>query len=283
MSSTDNETTATTKRRWNRPIVWIALAVVGVAIVAAVGFAASRLDNSDDAAPPPPPPPINTPSVPSGDPGQDYLGNDVDVLGRGMRIPADPNGHVLDPGPATSPKQLTSPVRAPQGLEWQKVYGVPMPFSTSDGPTAIRADGVPSGFSRTPQGAALASLQILLRATFGPQKVRQAVVDSSVIGPADLKQQMLAVTNDPQYQTMPAAVQITPDRYTENAATIRWAFGPFPAPAEFPTTNGTVYGGGYMPVVWDDGRWKLRITEQMLSTDQGLMEYIDNPAWSTWF
>ena len=25
------------------------------------------------------------------------------------------------------------------------------------------------------------------------------------------------------------------------------------------------------------------ITEQMLSTDQGLMEYIDNPAWSTWF
>ncbi|WP_413617335.1 hypothetical protein QBL07_024140 (plasmid) [Gordonia rubripertincta] len=56
-----------------------------------------------------------------------------------------------------------------------------------------------------------------------------------------------------------------------------------PGPEEFPTTNGTVYGGGYMPVVWDDGRWKLRITEQMLSTDQGLMEYIDNPAWSTWF
>ena len=158
-----------------------------------------------------------------------------------------------------------------------------MPFSTSDGPTAISDAGVPSGFSRTPQGAALASLQILLRATFGPQNVRQAVVAAAVIGPDDLKQQMLAVTNDPQYQTMPAAVQIIPDRYTENAASIRWAFGPFPAPEEFPTTNGTVYGGGYMPVVWDDGRWKLRVTEQMLSTDQGLMEYIDNPAWSTWF
>lgn len=279
----DNDTDTTNSRRWNRPIVWIALALVGVAIVVAVGYAGSRLDSADDAAPPPPPPPVSTPAVPSGDPGQDYLGNDVDVLGRGMRIPADPNGHVLDQGAKTSPAQLTSPLRAPQGLEWQKVYGVPMPFSTSDGPTAISPDGVPSGFSRTPQGAALASLQILLRATFGPHNVRQAVVDSSVVGPADLKQQMLAVTNDPQFQTMPAAVQITPDRYTENAASIRWAFGPFPAPEEFPTTNGTVYGGGHMPVVWDDGRWKLRITEQMLSTDQGLMEYIDNPAWSTWF
>ena len=75
--------------------------------------------------------------MPSGDPGQDYLGNDVDVLGRGMRIPADPNGHVLDQSAKTSPAQLTIPLRAPQGLEWQKVYGVPMPFSTGDGPTAI--------------------------------------------------------------------------------------------------------------------------------------------------
>ena len=43
---------------------------------------------------------------------------------------------------------------------WQRVYGATIPFSTSDGPTAISADGVPSGFSHTPQGVVLAAWQI---------------------------------------------------------------------------------------------------------------------------
>jgi len=43
---------------------------------------------------------------------------------------------------------------------WQRVRCAALPFSTTDGPTKTRADGIYGGYSRTPLGAALAALQM---------------------------------------------------------------------------------------------------------------------------
>lgn len=277
----------TRKTWWKRPGVWVA---VGVVVVVSTILAGVGLLSSDDSTRPPVAPqtaaqePL-TP-LPSGSAdGSPYTGSDVDVIGRGMRIPSAPHGHVLEQTAKTSPPRLSQPIAAPQGLEWQKVYGAPLPFSASDGPTQISDEGVPSGFSRTPQGAALASLQILMRVTYGPREVRQAVLDSSVIGSPELKNIVLNAPSEAQYQTIPAAVQILEDRYSEHSASVRWMFGPLPAPDEFPTTNGTVYHGGAIPVIWDEGRWKVKLTEAVVSSElSDFEEYLDDPKWSTtWF
>lgn len=282
---TESDSTPTGRAWWKRPRMWvIAMVVVIVATsIAGVGLLIDGGD-PDHRQVPVTSPPVSSP-VPDNDTSGPYSGTDVDVLGRGMRVPVDPHGHVLPQTPKTSPAWLTQPIAAPQGLEWQKVYGAPMPFSTSDGPTEISADGVPSGFSRTPQGAALASLQILMRVTYGPREVRQAVLDSSVIGSPELKNIVLNAPSEAQYQTIPAAVQILEDRYSEHSASVRWMFGPFPAPEEFPTTDGTVYHGGAIPVIWDEGRWKVKLTEAVVSSElSDFEEYLDDPKWSTtWF
>ncbi|GAC85211.1 hypothetical protein GP2_031_00230 [Gordonia paraffinivorans NBRC 108238] len=281
---TESET-PTRRAWWKRPRVW-ATSVVVIVVVTSIAGVALLSDDEDNSQPrvAVPPPVSQEPSEPLPD-GGPYTGSDVDVIGRGMRVPADPNGHVLEQTVRTSSPRLTQPISAPQGLEWQKVYGVPMPFSTSDGPTTISAEGVPSGFSRTPQGAALATLQILMRITYGPREVRQAVLDSSVIGSAELKNIVLNAPSEAQYQTVPAAVQILEDRYTEDSASVRWMFGPFPAPEEFPTTNGTVYHGGAIPAIWENGRWKVKLTEAVVSSElRDFEEYLDDPRWATtWF
>lgn len=274
---------------WKRRSVWATTVVVVVVAISIAGV--GLLGGGDDSSQPTiavPPPLSQQPSasLPGDSAGSGpYTGSDVDVIGRGMRVPADPNGHVLEQTGKTSSPRLTQPIAAPQGLEWQKVYGAPMPFSTSDGPTEISAAGVPSGFSRTPQGAALASMQILMRVTYGPREVRQAILDSSVIGSVELKNIVLGAPSEAQYQTIPAAMQILEDRYSENSASVRWMFGPFPAPEEFPTTNGTVYHGGAIPVIWENGRWKLKLTEAIVSSElSDFEEYLDDPKWATtWF
>ena len=74
---------------------------------------------------------------------------------------------------------------------WQQVDGVPMPFSTSDGPTAVDGE-LPTGFAQTPQGAALAAQQLSARSSASkegalrsqrtgwcstPPELRQAQID----------------------------------------------------------------------------------------------------------
>ncbi|AYF78149.1 hypothetical protein D7D52_34840 [Nocardia yunnanensis] len=43
---------------------------------------------------------------------------------------------------------------------WQRVRCAALPFSTTDGPTKTRADGIYGGYARTPLGAALAMVQM---------------------------------------------------------------------------------------------------------------------------
>ena len=273
-------------RTWlKHPLTWASVIVL-VAVVGVIGYVGKNTDDSgtptQSAAPSTV---IRTPQVPTTTtaPG-DYIGSDVDALGRGMRIPTNPDGLVLPQSKPSSGK-LTDPIPSPAGLEWQKVYGVPMPFTTSDGPTRITEDGVPVGFTRTPQGAAVAALQIMFRATYGPADVRNAVLRTSVIGTEQQKNVLRGATNPAEYQSIPEALRISADQYTTTTAVVRWAFGPLPAPAEHPTSTGQCWSAGEVPLIWEDDQWKLKLTEDVLTSDytRFIVETLDTGGWSRWF
>lgn len=86
---------------------------------------------------------------------------------------------------ASSPATDTSTSRpltsAPAGVSWQLVDGVALPFSAADGPRGL-ADGVASGFSRTPTGALLACVQTSFRIGTVDPAAQVSVVRAMVIG-----------------------------------------------------------------------------------------------------
>lgn len=86
---------------------------------------------------------------------------DVDPFGRRVDLPNNRYGQPLaqtrGPLAAGDPQWLTAAPLMPEQGGWQRVFGVSVPFSTSDGPTAL-VDNVPTGYSHTPQGAVLAAM-----------------------------------------------------------------------------------------------------------------------------
>jgi hypothetical protein len=116
-------------------------------------------------------PPAPRPNGSGGDSG--FGTPELDEFGRRVDIPADPAGQPLPqtvaPRRNSDPDWLTG---APAGTRdrggWQRIgSGVVVPFSTSDGPTAI-VDGVATGYSHTPQGAALAAASVVWRISAEP-------------------------------------------------------------------------------------------------------------------
>lgn len=82
----------------------------------------------------------------------------------------------------TSPAPDGVPVVLPVDVTWVSVAGVALPVSPSAGPRR-REDGLASGFARTPAGALLAAVHLLVRTT--PQvgaDVFAPTIDAQVIG-----------------------------------------------------------------------------------------------------
>lgn len=69
--------------------------------------------------------------------------------------------------------------RPPAGLHWQQWHGVSLPVGRDDGPT--RSDVAASGFSRTPQGAALAAIQHSVRVSLAPDADWTTVAARSLV------------------------------------------------------------------------------------------------------
>ncbi|WP_162904566.1 hypothetical protein [Gordonia rubripertincta] len=152
-----------------------------------------------------------------------------------QRVPADP-------------EWLTAP---PHRVSWQRVDGVPFPFSDSDGPARI-SGAIASGYSHTPQGAVLAAAHITFRLTWSPDYasvlVRQAAVSEAT------RRQLLAArdhggTVDPallsEVASAPAAFKIA--SYSDDRADLYLAF---------PSRSGN-YRFAASTVVWADGDWKF--------------------------
>ena len=173
--------------------------------------------------------------------------------GTAIPLPTTPaKGSLVPPAPvpersAANADWLTA---APLGISWQRVDGVPLPFSASDGPTRI--DGaVASGYSHTPQGAALACVQISMRMLYSPDFA--AVIDrQTVFEPTERTQLLAARAAQPHLDPQAVAASTLQPKafkigaYTDSAATVYFAY---------PTQAGT-YRIARMAVAWVDGDWK---------------------------
>lgn len=162
--------------------------------------------------------------------------------GKGSLVPQAPVNR-----PPTDPNWLTA---APTGLSWQRVDGVPLPFTASDGPSRI--DGaVAAGYSHTPQGAAIAALQISMRMLYSPDY--QQILDAQTAIPDEERAKIIAARST-QPRLDPAMVQrstLQPagfkvGAYDDASATIYYAYG---------RPNGQ-FRIARMAVVWREGDWK---------------------------
>ncbi|MFC9982690.1 hypothetical protein [Gordonia sp. NPDC127522] len=148
----------------------------------------------------------------------------------------------------TDPEWLTAP---PHRVSWQRVDGVPFPFSDSDGPARITGP-IASGYSHTPQGAVLAAAHITFRLTWSPDYA--AVIDAQAKVSATTRRQLLVArdhgaTVDPavlaQVASAPVAFKIAD--YSEAKASVYLAF----------PSRGENFRFAAVPVVWDEGDWKF--------------------------
>lgn len=212
----------------------------------------------------------------------------TDLHGRRIDTPTNPLGQVLPqttkPSAAQPITNPDSPLDPPTGLMWQRVNGVPLPFSTSDGPTSISEQGVPDGFAHTPQGAVLAAWHIYQRAAWGPLAQTTAifeqravitdqsrpVADRMINGRKTLAQ--LLPQLPPAMFDVPAAVKVS--NYDNDYAHIQIAM---PVPTTRP--DGVVATSLPLDVVWRDNTWKYVVPNDGVSLGSSVTSL---GGWSQW-
>ncbi|WP_287014890.1 hypothetical protein [Gordonia sp. (in: high G+C Gram-positive bacteria)] len=244
-----------------RRTVWIITAIVVVVVVTATILVIVL--NRGESTPTDHTPPSTTasavPSTSTAFDGSGFTGTTVDKLNNPVQLPANPAGQLL-PQTARTPADRNA---APAGLIWEKLYDLPVvPFSTSDGPTEI-TDGVAQGWTRTPQGAALAGISILsmwLTAPDGPSQTVQRTLlsgESELIATrsAESRPARVAMLNNPDLAPGAlAGVQVT--SFDPTFATIEYGGGPL---ADDSHPEGS-YAVSTLSLTWTNGTWKLIVT-----------------------
>lgn len=279
-----------------RPWVWVTAALV---IVAAVLLTIVLIPGDDDEEPAAADPSASSSErlpLPTERP---ETGGDVDDLGRPVVVPSQRRGVPLTQSESTSSTSDSNPLARPKGLEWQRVYGAPAPFSRSDGPVAITDEGIPTGMSHTPQGATIAGLQIMSRMFFGPKNERYAVIAQRIIG-TDTDKAGLRGEGDvlsfgidipgvgdvaAEKVLVPAAFRIRPGNWSTDAATIDLAYGPHQVPVSDDSDElHSVYKWQSISVLWVNGEWSLKFRPSMLTkdTEEGQIASLDGGEWATW-
>jgi hypothetical protein len=214
---------------------WLAAAITAVVIVAAVIM-------------------VSRSGEPTDQPGQQaQVPGATQTTGKGSVLPQQP-ALVRTP---TDPLWLTG---APHDISWQRVDGVPLPFSSSDGPAQIRG-AVASGYSHTPQGAVMAAAQISFRLAWSPdftdvvnaqtavdQQTRQQLIDARSANPLD--PELIS-----QYASAPMAFKIAD--YTDTAASLWLAF----------PGQGGQFRFARAALTWVDGDWKYSDQFSPMATD----------------
>ncbi|MBF6332076.1 hypothetical protein [Nocardia transvalensis] len=229
--------------------------------------------------------PESAPSPAAGTGGTGFAAPEVDLFGRRVDIPNNPAGQPLPQDPSqqrqpSDPDWLTgAPAGTTEPRGWQRVFGASVPFSTSDGPTAIE-DGLAVGFSHTPQGAALAAAQITYRLNARPADrdlyVRQVRASAQQLAAYDKalsngklpEQQPERIT---RYLVAPDAFQI--ENYADDMAIVRLA-------ARGPVNEGKqTWAAVRLVMVWDNGDWRLKPTDAATSQAQ----FVDSlGGWTKW-
>lgn len=232
--------------------------VVAGAILVARGGGEDRPGSVPSAAAPAPSSPATQPE--QGQTGASGFGPpSADWLGRPVTKPNNPAGQVL-PQTAVHRGSYTAGelVPAPVGVMWQQVGPSVLPFSTSDGPARI-GDGLATGYARTPQGAALAALQALVRVA-NPDAY-QKVVDRQMLHTPELEQLLAHSRPEQSTSSDPTAIL----EFTPRPAAFRvtgWIEGEFAAiQYALPHSENGPYTLLAAEAVWVDGDWKLRLPD----------------------
>ncbi|TSD94826.1 hypothetical protein FOS14_19480 [Skermania sp. ID1734] len=258
------------------------VAVLAVIVVWAVFAAVTGTDADTPQESEPPavavepltPPPGETAGIPLpefGAPASDRNGHRIEV-------PVDARGQVL---PQTQPAGDLDASAPPGGLMWQRVYGAPVPFSTTAGPDAISPDGVPTGFAHTPQGAAIAAQQICTRLIAAPREQARAIMDASVIiqgpGAQETADRMLALTvSESEIATLfPVPMAVKVSNYEGDYAHVEVALQ-MPATAR---QQGVIASKQDFDLVWADGTWKWVMPTGPTDRSARLMTALDE-GWS---
>ncbi|QXQ15424.1 hypothetical protein [Skermania piniformis] len=240
----------------------VASAAALALIVVAGVFAFVQMRGSD-ASPAPSGQSASPPAVgPAG--GAGFGAADVDLFGRRVDVPDNPAGQPLAQTPGTQKRPTDSDwlTAAPKGMDgpggWQRVYGVSVPFSSSDGPARIDG-GLAVGYAHTPQGAALAAAQISYRMNARPAD-RDLYARQVGVAPQQLAQFDRLVSDNKLPAQQPEKVTrfliasdaFQVESYADDMAIVRLA-------ARGPTVEGRqTWLATRLVTVWQDGDWKLK-------------------------
>ncbi|MBL1080078.1 hypothetical protein JK358_37345 [Nocardia sp. 2] len=145
------------------------------------------------------------------------------------------------------------PQRAPAELRWEPYQGVELPVSSVDGPAKIAAAA--TGYSHTPQGAALAAIQHSTRLSLAPDGSWAAVAAASVVsGPGKdawvLARARISITGPATAALVPTLLGYRITSYQpERVAVTVYARYPDDSLAAFHQT-----------VAWVGGDWRLDLS-----------------------
>lgn len=225
MTFTTREFTDRRRPRWVLPTV-ITAAVVVVALVLVV------LVGGNDTSPTAAPAPATATAAPTTG---------------GAITPTAAAATTRDP---SDPDYLTA---LPAGLTFRPVHGLQLPFSTVDGPLNIK-EPIAAGYSRTPQGAAIATTQLGLRLLYAPGY--QEVAEQQTALTPDVLSAFIAA-RDATAQSTDAELAAAAPRPVGFKVT---SFTPDSATVELVTPNvngaaGTFISSPYT-MVWQNNDWR---------------------------
>lgn len=267
-------------RKWT---FYLALVIVVVVVVGGVIAVVINRSKTDEPTAQPQPGATISPQQDRSDWGLPY----IDELGFRVEVPPNPNGVALDQDRSGQPDRGAADYAAlpPAGVMWQKVQNFPMPFSTSDGPSKV--DGaLATGFAQTPQGAALAGIQLINRAQSSYAGGVAVLERGSVAATPEIEAELAA--------NLARARQAVDDGRTgpvgapligQEAYRLKY-WSPDYAVIEYAAPNRAGNGWTTAPleVVWHDGDWKLKLTDRATAeaSGRGLTEVGSTPTLAGW-
>lgn len=163
-----------------------------------------------------------------------------------------------DPEQEQAQEPEPSEFRWPTDLGWERVAGIDLPVSASDGPRN-RNLGLAKEYGHTPAGAVLAALHLIVRTSYQVgTAVWEPTLRDQVVGPdaaaytAEVRADHKAALRkgEPADRIYAAIVAVRVDAYTAEAASMRVLI-------EAPTGTGTARAAALTQVAWSDNDWRL--------------------------
>ena len=273
-------------RRLRTVLITVA-AIVVIAIVGAIVFIIPKMndDTTPTTALPPTTQPEPTDASGSGSNGQRGFGTPVvDILGRKVTVPNNPIGQPLPQSPPEPRIECTptnTPVTSPTGVQIQQTTAVPMLVSTTDGPDAISGN-VLTGYSRSPQGAALAGWN-WLAAVYGPGPVAKDAYEQLTVQTAELD----TIAADEQWDSpassaassLPAPVAFHVISCTDDFASVEYALE-VPVDENGRRRTTPVYSVLRTSMFHDGDRWKARLDSRSVSGNTEITDISSFTRWS---